>query len=101
MWDPVVARSPPYDWQMIRLAAVLATASLALTGASPLRTALHVFTPWAGSIPARGVVIGKTLRGACSHGSEVLTRDDAWHCHVGSGRVYDPCFSNDRGEIGA
>jgi hypothetical protein len=74
--------------------------ALALSGAQA-RTTLHVFTPWHGSIPARGVVIDRTLRGACDHGSEILTRADAWHCRVGSGRVYDPCFSNDRTESGA
>jgi hypothetical protein len=80
------------------LAAVALVLSLA---AAQVRTSLHVYTPWHGSIPARGVVVDRTLLGACSHGSEVLTRADAWHCRVGSGRAYDPCFSNDRGGIGA
>ena len=79
------------------LAVVLA---LSLSAAQA-RTTLHVYSPWQGSIPARGVVVDRTLRGACSHGSEVLTRADAWNCRVGSGRVYDPCFSNDRAGAGA
>ena len=61
-----------------------------------LVTAVHVYTPWAGSIPARGVVIEKTVRGSCSRGSDVLHRSDAWHCGT-----LDPCFSNDRVEAGA
>jgi hypothetical protein len=69
--------------------------------AAQARTTLHVYTPWHGSIPARGVVVDRTLRGACGHGSELLTRADAWHCRAGSGRVYDPCFSNDRVAAGA
>ncbi len=64
------------------------------------RTTLHVFSPWAGSIPARGVTIDKTLKGSCTHGSELLTRFDAWHCFVGR-RAYDPCFANTRAEVGA
>ena len=64
------------------------------------RTELHVFTPWAGSIPARGVTIDKTVKGRCTHGSEVLTRFDAWHCFVGR-RAYDPCFANTRSAVGA
>jgi hypothetical protein len=72
---------------------------LALPSAQ-IRTALHVFSPWAGSIPARGITIDKTLKGSCTHGSERLTRFDAWHCYVGR-RAYDPCFANTRSEIGA
>jgi len=72
---------------------------LALPSA-PVRTELHVFTPWAGSIPARGVTIDKTVKGSCTHGSEVETRFDAWHCFVGR-RAYDPCFANTRSEVGA
>src|SRR6266852_1121337 len=75
-----------------------ASASLALPSA-PVRTELHVFTPWAGSIPARGVTIDKTVKGSCTHGSEVETRFDAWHCFVGR-RAYDPCFANTRSEVG-
>ena len=82
------------------LASLLAAAVLAHSGAHA-RTTLHVFTPWAGSIPAAGVTIDRTLRGSCDHGSEVLIRFDAWHCVVGGGRVYDPCFANTRAEIGA
>ena len=77
------------------LAFVLLTSSSAQTD-----TTLHVFSPWAGSIPAQGVTISQTLRGSCTHGSEVLTRFDAWHCSVG-GRVYDPCFANTRVDAGA
>jgi hypothetical protein len=80
------------------LLAVILALSLS---AAQARTTLHVYSPWQGSIPARGVVIDRTLRGACGHGSEVVTRPDAWSCRVGSGRVYDPCFSNDRAEVGA
>jgi len=82
------------------VASLLAAAVLALAGVQT-RTTLHVFTPWAGSIPAAGVTIDKTLRGSCDHGSEVLIRFDAWHCVVGGGRVYDPCFANTRAEVGA
>lgn len=63
-------------------------------------TTLHFYSPWAGSIPAQGVTVDQTVRGSCSHGSEVLTRFDAWHCTAG-GRAYDPCFANDRVEVGA
>ena len=80
-------------------AALLASALLMLPSARAA-TALHVFSPWDGSIPARGVVIDETLTGSCAHGSEVLTRFDAWHCSAGS-RVYDPCFANTRAEVGA
>ncbi len=86
---------------MLRLALPALAAVLAAAPSAQIRTTLHVYSPWAGSIPARGVTIDRTLRGACSHGSEVLTRADAWHCRVGSGRVFDPCFSNDRGRVGA
>lgn len=61
-----------------------------------LATAVIVFTPWAGSIPARGVTIERSVSGSCSRGSEVLKRSDAWRC----GKL-DPCFSNDRVEAGA
>ena len=61
-----------------------------------LLTAVHTYSPWAGSIPARGVAIEKTVRGSCSRGSDVLHRSDAWHCGT-----LDPCFSNDRVEAGA
>ncbi len=64
------------------------------------RTTLHVFSPWAGSIPARGITIDSTLKGRCAHGSERLTRFDAWHCQVGR-RAYDPCFANTRSAVGA
>jgi hypothetical protein len=77
---------------------MMATLFAALVLLAP--TTLHVYSPWAGSIPARGVTIDATVRGSCSHGSEVLTRFDAWHCSAG-GRAYDPCFSNDRVEAGA
>jgi hypothetical protein len=80
------------------LVAVVLALSLS---AAQARTTLHVFSPWHGSIPSHGVVIDRTLRGACGHGSGVLTRADAWHCTAGGGRVYDPCFSNDRTEAGA
>jgi len=63
-------------------------------------TTLHVFSPWAGSIPARGVTIDANLRGSCSFGSQVITRRDAWHCSAGE-QSFDPCFSNDRLEAGA
>ena len=82
------------------VAAVAAAAVVLLTAGRAAPTTLHVYTPWAGSIPARGVTIDRTLRGACTHGSEVLTRDDAWHCFVGR-RAYDPCFANTRAEVGA
>jgi hypothetical protein len=72
---------------------------LALPGAQT-RTALHVFSPWTGSVPAHGVTIDKTLKGSCSRGSELLTRFDAWHCYVGR-RAYDPCFANTRATVGA
>lgn len=65
------------------------------------KTTLHIYSPWHGSIPARGVVVDRTLHGACSEGSLVLARADAWRCRVGSGRAYDPCFANDRGQAGA
>jgi hypothetical protein len=64
------------------------------------KTTLHVFSPWSGSLPARGITIDKTLKGNCTHGSELLTRFDAWHCYVGR-RAYDPCFANTRAEVGA
>ena len=83
----------------VRIAPLLASPVLLLSS-TPAGTTLHVFSPWAGSIPARGVVIDRTLRGSCSHGSEVLTRFDAWHCYVGR-RGYDPCFANTRAEVGA
>jgi hypothetical protein len=70
---------------------------LALPGAP---TARHVFSPWAGSLPARGVRIEATLKGSCSHGSELLTRFDAWRCEA-AGRSYDPCFANARTQVGA
>jgi hypothetical protein len=79
----------------VGLAPLFVSVLLSLSG-----TTLHVFSPWAGSIPARGVAIDKTFRGRCTHGSEVLTRFDAWHCYVGR-RAYDPCFANTRIEIGA
>src|SRR4051794_39189673 len=79
--------------------AVLA-AGLLTPLSTPAPTALHVFSPWAGSLPARGVTVAKTFKGRCTHGSEVLTRFDAWHCFVGP-RAYDPCFANTRAEIGA
>ena len=59
-------------------------------------TAVHVYSPWAGSIPAKGVTIERTVRGSCSRGADVLHRSDAWHCGT-----LDPCFSNDRVEAGA
>jgi hypothetical protein len=80
---------------------LLAVVLALILSAAQARTTLRVYSPWQGSLPARGVVIDRTLRGACSHGSEVLTRPDAWSCRVGSGRVYDPCFSNDRADVGA
>src|SRR3954464_15254631 len=80
----------------VLIAPLLASVVLALPGAQ-VRTTLHVFSPWAGSIPARAVTIDRTLGGACSHGSGVLTRSDAWHCSAG-GRAYDPCFGNTRAE---
>jgi hypothetical protein len=61
-----------------------------------LATAVHVYTPWAGSIPARGVTIERTVSGSCSGGSKVLKRPDAWRCGA-----LDPCFSNDRIGVGA
>jgi hypothetical protein len=61
-----------------------------------MSTTLHVYSPWAGSIPARGVTIERTVRGSCSRGSDVLKRSDAWHCGT-----LDPCFSNDRVGVGA
>jgi len=63
-------------------------------------TTLHVFSPWAGSIPAQGVRIDTTLAGTCTHGSQVLSRFDAWRCSAG-GRSYDPCFANTRADVGA
>jgi len=56
----------------VGLAPLFVSVLLSLSG----RT-LHVFSPWAGSIPARGVTIDKTFKGRCTHGSEVLTRFDA------------------------
>ena len=67
---------------------VLAASALLALPSAPVRTELQVFTPWAGSIPARGVTIDKTVKGSCTHGSEVETRFDAWHCFVGR-RAYD------------
>jgi hypothetical protein len=81
------------------IATFLTAALIALHGAQ-IHTTLHVFTPWAGSIPAAGVTIDKTLKGSCTRGSRVLTRADAWHCEAG-GHTYDPCFSNSRAEVGA
>ena len=83
----------------MRIAPFLAPVLLALPG-TQLHTTLHIFTPWAGSIPAAGVRIDKTLKGGCTHGSEVLTRADAWHCKAG-GHAYDPCFSNLLVDVGA
>jgi hypothetical protein len=80
-------------------AVVLASIAVALGGAQA-PTSLHVFSPWEGSIPARGVTIAKTLKGSCTHGSQLLTRFDAWRCYVGR-RAYDPCFANTRAEVGA
>src|SRR6266566_3391080 len=91
-------RRTDYDREVVRI--VVVAVALALLPAAQPRTTLHVFSPWAGSIPARGVTIDRYLRGACTHGSEVLTRADAWHCHVGR-KAYDPCFSNSRGQAGA
>ncbi len=91
-------RRTEYDREVVRI--VVVAVALALLPAAQPRTTLHVFSPWAGSIPARGVTIDRHLRGACTHGSEVLTRADAWHCHVGR-KAYDPCFSNSRGQAGA
>jgi len=62
----------------MRIAPLLASAVLLLPSAR-IGTTLHVFSPWAGSIPARGLTIGKVLTGTCEFGSEVLTRFDAWH----------------------
>ena len=83
----------------MRIAALLASASLLLSGGQ-IRTALHVFTPWDGSIPARGITIDATVRGSCTHGSERLTRFDVWHCS-GGGQTHDPCFANTRAGVGA
>jgi hypothetical protein len=83
----------------VSVASVLVSAVLAFSGGQA-RTTQHVFTPWAGSIPARGVLIDKTFKGSCTHGSEVLTRFDAWRCFVGR-RAYDPCFANTRAVVGA
>jgi hypothetical protein len=83
----------------VPVAALLAASVLALAGGG-VRTARHVYSPWAGSLPARGVTIDTTVKGSCAHGSEILTRFDAWHCRAG-GRTYDPCFANTRSEVGA
>jgi hypothetical protein len=83
-----------------RIALSIAALVVAVPGGAQVHTTLRVFTPWAGSIPAAGVTIDRTLKGRCAHGSEVLTRADAWHCEVGR-RAYDPCFSNSRAEVGA
>jgi hypothetical protein len=83
----------------MRIALLAAVVSVAFPGGQ-VRTIRHVFSPWAGSIPARGLTIGKVLTGTCEFGSEVLTRFDAWHCLVGR-RAYDPCFANTRAEVGA
>jgi hypothetical protein len=61
-----------------------------------LATSVQVYTPWAGSIPARGVTIERTVSGTCGGGSKVLKRPDAWRCGT-----LDPCFSNDRVGVGA
>ena len=94
-----LGRRGAYDQSDVRLVPFLASLFLALPGAQ-IHTTLHVFTPWAGSIPAAGVTIDKTLKGRCTHGSEALTRADAWHCEAG-GRAYDPCFSNSLVNVGA
>ena len=91
--------SRAYHRPDVSIAPLLASALLAVSGAQ-IHTTLHVFTPWAGSIPAAGVTLDRTLRGSCTHGSEVLIRADAWHCDAG-GRAYDPCFSNSRVDVGA
>jgi len=81
------------------LISLLSGVLVALSGA-PATTSLHVFSPWAGSVPAQGVTIDRTLKGRCTHGSELLTRFDAWRCYVGP-RAHDPCFANTRAEAGA
>jgi hypothetical protein len=78
----------------------LVAAAVLLVSDPPARTTLHVYSPWAGSIPALGVTIDRTVRGSCSRGSEMRARSDAWRCAAG-GTTYDPCFSNDRVEVGA
>jgi hypothetical protein len=83
----------------LSIVSLVAAALLALPSAQG-NTTLHVFSPWVGSIPARGITIDRTLKGSCTHGSERLTRFDAWHCFVGR-RAYDPCFANSRSDAGA
>jgi hypothetical protein len=90
----------PYDRRMASMAPLAALAAVLALQSAPAETALHVFSPWAGSIPARGVTIDRTVAGSCTHGSEILTRFDAWHCSAG-GHTYDPCFANTRAEVGA
>jgi hypothetical protein len=71
----------------------LVFASVAAAASSPVKTSVHLYSPFGAGGLARGVHVARAAKGYCWTGSGADSRSDAWRCFVGN-YIYDPCFSS-------
>ena len=62
-------------------------------------TQLNLYRPFAMSSKQVTPYITSTISGHCSHQSERIKREDAWHCISNEDVIYDPCFTKRFGVI--